>query len=516
MTTHSFGTRWSAIQTLLERSLSDCLILLDCCAGAASATFPNGSSITETISASSWDAIAPDPGRYSFTNALIEVLQEWKHRTYSAAMLHAEVLARLKHPRPVLLNGKHFEARSTPVHFMMTSNHRAPSIEMARTVPNGVCPPSPPQEPQGEEAPTPTGRSAGPPDNVPQEPNEDVPHVMISLALEGDQQLDVNAWESWLAAFPAIAKYVKVQGVFKSHSTLVLLSLPVMVWDLLPENLACNFIAFIRSNNLAMPKDSEVPEEQLRAPADLEDEADEVGSIYSGTTVTTWAARDSIAGIRRSGSQVTRRNYPEGEDRRSARGLHAAWRHNSYGGAPERLQGGRWVNSILAPLSLQRPAPPEPLARTDSQDGISMQPILNQSRSTRTTVFAAGDNLPNRPALAPHVERRLEEYFQGDDQPTVAITEFLASNMGIETKDIDVRPCVPVTLIRILLTTPVMVPPPPRAAAGGREAAKSPRRSASPGHNRRCGSHDFAGASQPASGYDDAWPSPGRRPSTAV
>ena len=105
---HSFVTRWSAIQTLLERSLSDCLILLDCCAGAASATFPNGSSITETISASSWDAIAPDPGRYSFTNALIEVLQEWKHRTYSVAMLHAEVLARLKHPRPVLLNGKHF------------------------------------------------------------------------------------------------------------------------------------------------------------------------------------------------------------------------------------------------------------------------------------------------------------------------------------------------------------------------------------------------------------------------
>lgn len=442
VTTHSFVARWSAIQTLLERSLSDCLILLDCCAGAASATFPNGNSITETISASSWDAIAPDPGRYSFTNALIEVLQEWKHRTYSAAMLHAEVLARLKHPRPVLLNGKHFEARSTPVHFMMTSNHRAPSIEMVRTLPDGVCPPSPPQEPEEEEAPTPTGRSAGPPENVSQEPNEDVPHVMISLALEGDQQLDVNAWENWLAAFPAMAKYVKIQGVFKSHSTLVLLSLPVMVWDLLPENLACNFVAFIRSNNLAVPKHGEVPQEQHRASADLEDEVD-VASIYSGTTVMTGAPRYSIAGVQRFPSQVTRDIYMEREDSRSPRGPHTALRYNIYGGPPEVQQGGQWGNPMLASPGLQRPARPAPLTRTDSQDDISMQPILNQSRGATTAVFALGDSLPSRPALAPHIQRRLEEYFQGDDKPTVAITEFLASNLGIETKDIDVRPCIP-------------------------------------------------------------------------
>lgn len=433
---HSFVARWSAIQTLVERSLSDCLILLDCCAGAASATFPNGSSITETISASSWDAIAPDPGRYSFTNALIEVLQEWKHRTYSVAMLHAEVLARLKHPRPVLLNGKQFEARSTPVHFMMTSNHRAPSIEMARKLPDGVCPPSPPQDPEEEEPPTPTGRSAGPPDNVPQEPNEDVPHVMISLALEGDQHLDVNAWENWLAAFPAIAKYVKVQGVFKSHSTLVLLSLPVMVWDLLPENLACNFIAFIRSNNLAVAQHGEVPREQLGASAGVEDETDEIGSIYSGTTV---------GGIRRSVSQATRRSFLDREDTRFlTRGLYdTLWENGVQHSLSEGGQDGPWGSyPFVASPSLHRPVPPRAvLTLADLQNGgISTQPVLNQSRGTRVTAFASRDNLPNRPPLAPHVQRRLEEYFQGNDKPTVAITEFFASNLGVETGDIDVRP----------------------------------------------------------------------------
>ncbi|TDZ71768.1 hypothetical protein CTRI78_v001746 [Colletotrichum trifolii] len=247
--------QWSAIQTLLERSASDCLILLDCCAGAASATFPNGNSITETISASSWDAIAPDPGRYSFTNALIEVMQEWRMRTFSAAMLHAEVLARLKHPRPITINGKLFEARSTPVHFMMTSNHKAPSIEISRILPPGARPPSPPQDASVENDGPPEvtgGRGPGAP--VSAEPNEDTPHVMISLALEDDQQLDLNAWEQWLSSFPALAKYVKVQGVYKSHSTLLLVSMPVMIWDLLPEDHATSFVAFIRSNNLMTQK----------------------------------------------------------------------------------------------------------------------------------------------------------------------------------------------------------------------------------------------------------------------
>ncbi|RYP79750.1 hypothetical protein DL770_006539 [Monosporascus sp. CRB-9-2] len=174
--------------------------------------------ITETISASSWDAIAPDPGRYSFTNALIEVLQEWKDRTFSAAMVHAEVLARLKHPRPERRNGRHFEARSTPVHFMMTANHRAPSIEISRTVSCDMRPPSPPQELMFEDSSS-AGRYAGPQEIIGSAPSEDVPHVMISLALEDDQRLNINDWEHWLQSIPAIAK---APASFVSRATLEL------------------------------------------------------------------------------------------------------------------------------------------------------------------------------------------------------------------------------------------------------------------------------------------------------
>ncbi|KAL2200908.1 hypothetical protein P885DRAFT_65221 [Corynascus similis CBS 632.67] len=404
--------QWSAIQTLLERSVSDVMILLDCCAGAASATFPTGKSITETISASSWDAIAPDPGRYSFTNALIEVLEEWRQRTFSAAMLHAEILARLKHPRPILINGKHFEARSTPVHFMMTSNHRAPSIELCRLVPRKRLPPSPPNElgywsqpalPRMIEGRNPVEQYPPVPDfGIPDttEPNEDEPHVLISLALEDDQQLDLNDWETWLAAFPAIAKYVKVQGVFKSHSTLLLLSLPVMVWDFLPDDPACSFVAFIRSNNLlGSQKAAQEPEptpvpvtEDIPNSNSVRDDAE---SYLSGTT---YGPAESLDNTRHAaaGSHI----------HRSHSAASAAYRESHL---DQRL-GSRFEHAASDVSSLPGP---------------SSRPRVEPSLGTLTGPLR---NMPSAASL-----RTLEHR---DPEPNIAVVEHFASNLGVETSDI--------------------------------------------------------------------------------
>ncbi|KAF5001263.1 hypothetical protein FDECE_11017 [Fusarium decemcellulare] len=435
--------QWSAIQTLLERSLSDVLILLDCCAGAASATFPNGSSITETISASSWDAIAPDPGRYSFTNALIEVLQEWRLRAFSAAMLHAEVLARLKHPRPITINGKYFEARSTPVHFMMTSNHKAPSIEMSRMSPGDNLP-SP------EILPIPTlGHETGrAPDSAPvarndymfTEPNEDTPHVMISLALEDDQRLDINAWEQWLSAFPAMAKYVKVQGVFKSHSTMLLVSMPVSIWDLLPEDHATSFVAFIRSNNLMTqkPRNQSVPVFVPTNPYPTENDG---ASFISGVSGTTFAPTETVG----------------------LTGQMGAFRDPTYG----RQTSGPMVRSTLPPIQQLSPLhppsqpgspsqslPPQPmrsmhsttslstLQRQQSSSSLAMggnltrQMIMNQQQALRRTTFGA--DVPEPKKFSPHVERRLEEYYQFEPLPNDGQKAFFASNLGVEPWHVEV------------------------------------------------------------------------------
>ncbi|KAF3770239.1 hypothetical protein M406DRAFT_335948 [Cryphonectria parasitica EP155] len=419
--------QWSAIQTLLERSVSDVLVLLDCCAGAASATFPNGKSITETISASSWDAIAPDPGRYSFTNALIEVLGEWRLKTFSAAMLHAEILARLKHPRPILINGKRFEARSTPVHFMMTSDHRAPSIEMSRMISHERVPPSPPQDPSPSGLPL--GRGPAEDEECCTEPNEDKPHVMISLALEDDQRLDLNAWEQWLAGFPALAKYVKVQGVFKSHSTLLLLSMPVGVWDLLPEDQACSFVAFIRSNNLV--KNPERAETPFQNPADVY-QSDRSSVFSAGDRAGLWRAQTASVALQEEQIEPeTTVATSASQDRTSA---------------PSSARVST-SSSQRPPLQQSRTTPPYrtgglaatmALAGATLEGGILRQPLMNHSRNSKRTVFASEKGIPPSPRLATHVVSRLEEYFRVDPHPSDGTAEYYASHLGIEANEVKI------------------------------------------------------------------------------
>ncbi|KAK4123281.1 hypothetical protein N657DRAFT_574032 [Parathielavia appendiculata] len=468
--------QWSAIQTLLERSVSDVLILLDCCAGAASATFPTGKSITETISASSWDAIAPDPGRYSFTNALIEVLEEWRQRTFSAAMLHAEILARLKHPRPILINGKHFEARSTPVHFMMTSNHRAPSIEVCRLVPRKQRPPSPPDELPYWGHPTPQPRlieGRNPVEQYPlthhltpdfripraSEPNEDEPHVLISLALEDDQRLDLNDWKTWLAAFPAMAKYVKVQGVFKSHSTLLLLSLPVMVWDFLPDDPACSFIAFVRSNNLLHaqktrePPISPVP--VASATPMVSQARDDAESCFSGTTFVQ--AESLNTAVRQAGGATLPRvtsavsvpycdpstNLPSLQRVGTSASNRLDYSHqDTVRLKPQPSTGSlkgllRNVASTTSLSTLDRRTL-SPSTPTTAAEPISRAMILNKTRSSKKSVFQSIQDVPQGQQMAAHVVRRLEDYFQKDPEPSIGVVEHLASNLGVETSDVHV------------------------------------------------------------------------------
>jgi hypothetical protein len=449
----------------LERSISDTLILLDCCAGAASATFPNGQSITETISASSWDAIAPDPGRYSFTNALIEVLSEWRNRTFSAAMLHAEILARLKHPRPILINGKHFEARSTPVHFMMTSNHKAPSIEFSRIIPESRRPPSPPADPSAPRL-APLGfqvneRSGD--EGAVSEPTVDQPHVMISLALEDDQRLDLNAWEQWLANFPALAKHVKVQGIFQSHSTLLLLSLPVMVWDLLPENPACSFVAFIRSNNLlrqtpATQTSSAAAAVQNRdmiddgAESDAESEGglerDDSASVLSGTTFSP----NEDASI-----HAREPTTPTGPRRQPPSPLSNLISRADVNPSSRQLRMFPVVKPLPSSTSLKtlyrnQTAPPTVPTEVEGSSsdmprgGIARTMISTQVRSSRRRAISSEADIPESPRLAKHVVERLEDYFQREPRPDAAVTDFLASNLGVETTDIDVSSSLHATL----------------------------------------------------------------------
>jgi hypothetical protein len=366
------------------------------------------------------------------------------------------------------------------VHFMMTSNHKAPSIEICRLVPNSRQPSLPSSELSSWHRPSDLRSTEGrrqieqyPADRrVPyaSEPNEGEPHVLISLALEGDQRLEFDAWETWLADFPALAKYVKIQGVFKSHSSLLLLSLPVMVWDFLPDDPACSFVAFIRSNNLlnekpsSSPPDSHVPatSEVLQSNATH----DGVEPYLPGPT---HKPAENMNAVRReaSGSNISRNpSTASAPHQERPSNLRLPLRTGAPGGSrPERPSPNlfstpgpskqptsqasslRNVSSTaslgtLNTLERQQPAPRALSAAASSgpptpSTGIARTAILNRSRSKKS-IYLSDQHVPEGQPMAPHVVRLLEDYFQRDPDPSIAVLEHLASHLGVEMSDAQV------------------------------------------------------------------------------
>ncbi|KAN0095444.1 hypothetical protein V8E51_016155 [Hyaloscypha variabilis] len=285
---------WHAVQTLFEQADSDILLLLDCCAAASGAlTEASSTSVTKTIAACGFETWAPQPGRHSFTNTLITVLDDWYDRpAFTAAMLHCEILNRLRHEKPERYrNTKSFEFRKSPIHVLSTNDPKARSIELAPRSPTqdvpveeirhdssshrearGVATSKVVETATAETEPSKGGSVLAVPTNrqvelynmdsltrVLDDGHTSLPHVLLSLALEGDQVLDLDRCRKWLQDFPALARYATVQGVYNSNSTLLILSLPVVIWDWIPEDPACTFIGYVHSDNLIINELKERP-----------------------------------------------------------------------------------------------------------------------------------------------------------------------------------------------------------------------------------------------------------------
>lgn len=70
------------------------------------------------------------------------------------------------------------------------------------------------------------------------------------VSLEEDQTLETSDLIEWFQSIPALVKFAHIEGIYKSDSTLIILSISVAVWDLLLNDVAVSFIGFVRSSNL--------------------------------------------------------------------------------------------------------------------------------------------------------------------------------------------------------------------------------------------------------------------------
>lgn len=243
---------------MLEQANSDVLILLDCCA-AASSVAGSGSGITEVIAACGFEASAPDIGEHSFTRSLIEEMCFMAlNAPFSVALLHNKVLSRIKcwNPRYNAPNDLQ-EKRKTPVYILLTNEANQRSIELTPLLKKPIDEFSSPfSKNLAEQADTTSSQTV---EGLWPDPDFKSPKVLISVALEDDQTLRTDEWVEWIGSIPALATYTKIEGIYKSDSILVILSIPVALWDLLPRSPAVSFIGFTRSQNFVHTKTTSTP-----------------------------------------------------------------------------------------------------------------------------------------------------------------------------------------------------------------------------------------------------------------
>lgn len=259
---------------MLEQAKSDVLILLDCCAAASSAT-GSGCGITEIIAACGFEAWAPGVGQHSFTRSLIEELRYLRGTSpFSTSLLHNKVLSRVKYWKPRYdPSARHREMRKTPIYIVISNETRPRSIELEPRPPRlitvtedtatetnaipsdsvffGSAFPSLSISPETSSTSGPVSESSHTSvSEVWPDKDFECPKVLISVALEEEQLLSAPQWADWISSIPGLVKYANVEGVYKSDSTLFLISIPIAVWNLIKPNPAISFIGFLKFQDL--------------------------------------------------------------------------------------------------------------------------------------------------------------------------------------------------------------------------------------------------------------------------
>lgn len=222
---------WSSLQHLLENALPYVLIILDCCYAANAARDTSEGTTKEIIAACGRENPTLGVGERSFTSALISELQAFGSQPFTVAMLHSRLIT------------MRWRLAFTPVYALL-SEHGGHSIELAPQ-------PAPAQATQSFNGDNPELDEDMMDISAPEARIAQDTRVLLSVSISDDATCDIAEWKQWLThEAPRIVTQIEVEAVFKSHSTMLMTSLPTVAWDCLPDKAAYRFIGFIKSGNL--------------------------------------------------------------------------------------------------------------------------------------------------------------------------------------------------------------------------------------------------------------------------
>ncbi|KAG7288492.1 hypothetical protein NEMBOFW57_004845 [Staphylotrichum longicolle] len=251
--------KWDGVRCLFEDAQSEILLLIDSCA-VRDAPMAGSHGAKQAIAAYTPDQTSLEAGSRSFTATLAETLQKLSTpgRPFSVQKL-ADDLRQQRQQESAqaagrLTNGSakpNPSAERTPAFFTLTPA-KGQGIILVPLDPKTSQLQSPPNSADADAQNT--WRSK--PEDRPLNPEEvldltlDEQRVLVCTTFVGDASPDMAFFNQWLHNVPPTSSKITVEGMFLGPPTMLLISMPHSVWNIVQHDKVCCFLGYISSHNM--------------------------------------------------------------------------------------------------------------------------------------------------------------------------------------------------------------------------------------------------------------------------
>ncbi|TWU72051.1 hypothetical protein ED733_002618 [Metarhizium rileyi] len=247
--------KWDGVRCLFEDAQSDILLLLDSCA-TPDPPAAGSHGIKQGIAAFSPEHSPREQGSHSFTAHLVEALQKlYSGRPFSVDRLYEELVAQRQ-----LQNA---QAATRP------PNHGPPAVPMQGQSPllftltpgKGqrltMTPlPSRPFTPTQNGGEPSEGHALRGRDDYIMDPESvadirfDEARILVCTTFVGDASTDMSYFNQWLQETPPLGSKIAVEGMFLGPPTMLLISMPHSIWNIVQHDKVCCFLGYVSSHNM--------------------------------------------------------------------------------------------------------------------------------------------------------------------------------------------------------------------------------------------------------------------------